>query len=388
MKMMINVAVLVGWLASFSASAAEPDFTPVRGLLKRVVAEGKVAGGSVLVLHGGKVVFAEGFGFADRKSKTAFQVNTPVVVASISKPLLGTAAFRLTQKGKLDLSEPVSTYLPEFENAKLVSGAKLQRSPSMIELLSHTSGLRPAEAPGGRPWFSDFTKGKKLPAVVYHYALEFPFYAPPGTRYAYSGIGTDVAARVLEVTSRQSRNALFVAEVAKPLGMTQTFYRDAESVKSIGQMPTRYYLGKDKTLQVSRKRYMPKQGDYSSSGGTIISTAPDLAKWLLMIRNDGKHEGGVFLKPEVMAKMLTKAPRSSNAQGGLFIRKKDTNGKVLVVGHSGSSGTNCWIDFKHDIIGIMLTQTRGKDIKPFRIELEKRIQQCLVSRAAGKVLTK
>jgi CubicO group peptidase (beta-lactamase class C family) len=100
----------------------------------------------------------------------------------------------------------------------------------VIELFTHTSGLRHDEAPGGRPWFASWTEGKTLAQVVKRYALEFPFMAQPGTRYAYSGIGTDVAARVLEVAAARPRNALIVIEVTKPLGMTQTFYRDANSI--------------------------------------------------------------------------------------------------------------------------------------------------------------
>jgi CubicO group peptidase (beta-lactamase class C family) len=142
-------------------------------------------------------------------------------------------------------------------------------------------------------------------------------------------------------------------------------------------MPTRYYRGKDGTLLVSRTRPLPPPDTYSSSGGSILSTAPDLARWLLMIRNGGRVGEKVFLAPETVADMLAKSPGSRNARGGLFIRKKDASGKAIVIGHTGSSGTNCWIDFEHDLIGIMLTQTRGKDITPFRIKLEKQVTECV-----------
>jgi len=366
-------------LVALSAGAAV-DFAPVNRLLEKAVTEGTVAGGSVLVLHRGDVVFEEGFGFADIKTRAPFKADAPVIVASISKPLLGTAAFRLAEKGVLKLSTPISEYLPDFKATKLESGDSLVRSPTTAELFAHIAGTRNSEAPGGRPWFASWTAGKPLAHVVERYALEFPFAAQPGTRYAYSGIGTDIAARVLEVAAGQPRNVLFVAEVSKPLGMTRTFFRDASSVKRVGPMPTRYYRGKNGELAVSRKRHLPPTNTYSSSGGSVISTAPDLAKWLLMIRNHGRHEGHAFLAPETVANMLAEISPSRNARGGLFIRKKDESGKVIVVGHTGSSGTNCWINFEHDLIGIMLTQTRGKDIKPFRIALERLITECVANR--------
>ncbi|PHR90795.1 MAG: hypothetical protein COA78_34405 [Blastopirellula sp.] len=371
-----TVHLLAFFALLLGSQATAQDFSAVRALLKDAVSQQQVAGGTVLVLHRGEVVFEESFGFADILSKTPFKADTPVIVASISKPLLGTAAFRLAEQGKLDHSAAISDYLPEFSSVKLESGEVITRAPTLTELFTHTSGMRNSEAPGGRPWFAKWTEGTPLADVVKRYASEFPFQANPGKRYAYSGIGTDVAARVLEVASGQPRNVLLVAHVAKPLGMTSTFYRDARSLKQIGRMPTRYFHGKKGKLLKSTLRPVPPTNTYSSSGGSIISTAPDLARWLMMIRNQGQHEDEAFLKPETITAMLHEFPLSKNAQGGLFIREKDATGRAIVVGHSGSSGTNCWINFKQDVIGIMLTQTRGSDIKQFRIELEKRVTEC------------
>ena len=248
MKHLFAIALLM-----ISARALAADFAPLSAFLKDAVDKGEVAGGSVLVFHRGNVVFQKGFGFADLKNNTPFQVGTPVVVASISKPLLGTVAFRLSEQGKVNLAAPISESLPEFAGRKLVSGDLFNRAPTTLELFTHTSGIRQSESPGGRPWFATWTKGKPLEKVVKRYAAEFPFEAQPGTRYAYSGIGTDVAARVLEVASDKPRNELFVAELAGPLGMTHTFYRDAVSLKKTGPMPTRYYRGEEGKLLVSEE---------------------------------------------------------------------------------------------------------------------------------------
>jgi len=355
------------------AAAEAPDLTSVKQYLKQSVTDGTVAGGSVLIIHKGKVVYGSGFGYFDRKTKKPFKLDTPVIVASISKPLLATAAFRLVDNKKLSLTEPINTYLPEFNNAKLESGVLLKRSPNMVDLFTHTSGLRNDNASGGRPWFAKWTSGKPLSEVVKGFAKSYPFKANPGTRYAYSGIGTDVAARVLEVTTGKPRNTLLVDELSSPLGMEKTHYWDVTSVAKVGPMPTRYYRGDKEKLLESRKYKVPAEHTYASSGGTVITTAPDLGRWLMMIRNGGKHEGKRFLSAVILAEMLTPQKGSKNVKGGLFVRRKDDKSKVLSLGHTGSSGTNCWIDFEHDLIGVMLTQTRGKDIKPFRIELEKRI---------------
>ncbi|MEM7390920.1 MAG: serine hydrolase domain-containing protein [Verrucomicrobiota bacterium] len=365
------MALLIG------GSAAAMDFTPVGRMADEAVEQGKVAGGTVLLLRGGDVVYERSFGFADIESKTPFGVDSPVIIASISKPLLGTAAFRLAEQGRLNPEAPITAYLPAFADRKLESGEPLIRPPTTIECFAHTGGLRPAAAPGGLPWFSRWTQDVPLAVVVSRYAEDFPFKTQPGTKYAYSGIGTDVAARVLEVAAGQPRNELLRTVVAEPLGMKHTFYRDAESLQRLGAMPTRYRYGKNDRIIEDRKRFVPAKNMYSSSGGAIISTAQDLARWLLMIQNHGRHEGATLLKRETVVAMLAAHPPSSKARGGFSIRKKNERGEATVVGHSGSSGTNCWIDFDRDLIGVMLTQTRGRDIKPFRIRLEKKIYTCL-----------
>ena len=95
-----------------------------------------------------------------------------------------------------------------------------------------------------------------------------------------------------------------------------------------------------------------------------------------MIRNGGEHEGKPFLSPEWFAKMLSPHPGSRCVKGGLFIRRSDATGQPAVLGHSGSSGTNCWLDFERDLIAILLTQTRASDLRGFRRETERLITAC------------
>ena len=120
------------------------------------------------------------FGFADVASKRPFRLESPVVIASISKPLVGTTAFRLSQKEKLDLLVLVSKYLPELLKGVLESGVPLKRAPTTQELLMHISGMRGSEAPGGRPWLASWTEGKLLGEVVQRDEVEFPFKAQRG----------------------------------------------------------------------------------------------------------------------------------------------------------------------------------------------------------------
>ena len=373
MRQLILIVLIV---ISISQVTLAQDFSPVEQFVAQAVTDRQIAGGCILVLKDGEVIFEHAFGYADIESQIPYEMDMPAVIASISKPLLGTVAFRLAEAGKLDLARPISEYLPEFEDSRLESGEPLERAPTTFELFTHTSGMRPDKAEGGRPWFAKWARGKSLEEVVRQFATEFHFKTRPGSRYAYSGIGTDIAARVLEVVGRESRNELLQSELTVPLGMTGTFYRDQGSLQQVeGRMPTRYYLRESGQLVKRRVYPVPPGGTYSASGGSVISTAQDLAQWLLMIRNHGSHNGEQYLDETTLAKMLEPYPGSYNVHGGLAVKRRNEARKIVALGHTGSSGTSCWIDFERDVIGIILTQTGGQ-FKPFRLGLEEQINNC------------
>lgn len=361
----ILLALVVSLVVPISPGRGEEKaaFVEIRSFLMQQVEAGKIAGGTVLILHRGEPVYREALGYADLESSRPFSAQDRVVIASISKPILATALFRLADAERLNLKSPVTGYLPEFSTSKLESGEGLERAPTTLELISHSGGALSFYRKGGRPWFASWTLEKTLAEVVSQYASAVPFESVPGSRYAYSGIGTDIAARVGEVASGQPRNELVSTEVTIPLGMGDTGYGEARSDKE--KMPTRYLIdGESGELRKSRPRPMPKPGEYSSSGGAIVSNADDLSIWLKMVANGGRHGDAVFLSPEAIDEFLKPSPLGRTTGGGFHIRRRDEKGGLALIGHSGSSGTDCWIDFENDLIGIVLTQTGSKAAKP------------------------
>ena len=356
------------------------DFETVSSFLEDSVRNKVVAGGALLILEAGNVTYESAFGYADLESKRAFTVGTPVIIASISKPILGTLAYRLADQGNLNLGAPITDYLPAYIDARLESGESLKRPPTIIELLSHTGGTRLAERRLGRPWFATWTRGLRLNEVVNGYVGRIPFESQPGTKFAYSGIGTDIAAGAIEAAAGTPRNQLLTEEFANPLGMKYTRFRDSAAVAALPPLPTRYYRGDKGELLVYDGLPVPSTNTYSSSGGSIISTATDLAQWLAMIRNHGLHRGDSFLSTKAIQEMLTPVSPGNRTRGGFAILREDDHGTALAIGHSGSSGTYCWLDFQTDVIGIMLTQTKGSDIKTFRLELVQKINACLAEK--------
>jgi CubicO group peptidase (beta-lactamase class C family) len=380
MRVIFGIYCLITYVY-LSANSYGQDLSTIKPFLDEQVKEGKVAGGSVLVYHKGKTIFYEGFGYFDIESQTAFKPDSPVVIASISKPVLGTALHKLSDSGKLDLNAGIDKYFPAIAVAKLQSGETVNRAPTTIELLTHTAGIINDESKGGRIWFQSWVRNKSLEYVMDKVIAENPFRHHPGLKTSYSGVGTDIAARVGEISSGLPRNKMLQVYFAEPLGMKDTFYRDKAGLELRKlKMPTRYHISKvTGKLNANRVGNLPESDTYASSGGSVVSTAQDLLKWMLMIRNSGKHNGVTYLLPNTLNAMLTKNKVGNAAAGGLWVRESDAEGKALVLGHTGSSGTSIWIDLKNDIIGIILTQTKGSDFKPVRLELEKRIHEALLN---------
>src|SRR5687767_15263647 len=89
--------------------------------------------GNVLIAKEGKIIFQKSYGFADRESKKPNTLQTEFRVGSLTKMFTSTTILQLAEQSKLSLNDPVSKYVPEFQN-----GDKIQ----IKHLLSHTSGIK------------------------------------------------------------------------------------------------------------------------------------------------------------------------------------------------------------------------------------------------------
>lgn len=115
--------------------------------MQSLVDEGKVAGGVTMMARHGKVIHLKAVGMADREEKKPMTTDAIFRIASMTKPITSVAIMMLWEEGKLGLDDPVSKFIPEFKNPKvLVSVEPLETRPAKGEitirhLLTHTSGL-------------------------------------------------------------------------------------------------------------------------------------------------------------------------------------------------------------------------------------------------------
>jgi CubicO group peptidase (beta-lactamase class C family) len=347
-------------------------FDKAKAALEVDVKSGKIPGAVLLIAKGGQVVDlttvgTEGPGDADPTSaETIFRIY------SMSKPIVSIAAMQLVEEGKLALEDPISNYIPEFANPKVLGKDGKTTRPATREitvrdLLSHESGLiygvfATSDDPLGKLYMAagdtrfDFTALDLAKSIA---ALPLAF--DPGTAWNYSR-STDVLGAVLEKASGKTLDVLLNERIFTPLGMNDThFYLEPDEANRLAEPPTtlKAPLSTPKIVQ-----------PMLSGGGGLNSTTEDYFRFVEMLRGKGEYRGVRIVKPETLDAMLVDqigpavdrknwfyGPLGGFGLGfGLLPIDLRDPVKGNVFSWSGYAGTNMWVDPKNDITMVFMIQ--------------------------------
>src|SRR5438876_12452239 len=164
-------------LATTLSALADPSKLPgIGAAMQEMVAKNEVAGSVTLVVTKDKFVHLESTGFADVATKRPMTPDTLFWIASMTKPITGTAILLLQDEGKLNVADPVSKYLPGFADLKTPSGKPANLT--ITQILTHTSGLGEASGP-------DAQKARTLADLVPLW-LAAPMQYEPGEKWKYT----------------------------------------------------------------------------------------------------------------------------------------------------------------------------------------------------------
>ncbi len=363
----------------------------VNEFIERMQRERKVAGAVTLIARHGKVVSLTAHGFADLESKRAMRVDDLFQLQSMTKPIATVAALQLIEHGKLQLSDPVSKFLPAFaditvavERADAVGGLVLvpaARPMTVLDLMTHRAGfvgLPPRDSPAARirreavktlPANLDFT----LAEYVTHLATS-PLETQPGAAFRY-GPATVVLGRVIEVITGKRLDVVLHEQIFTPLGMTDTFFTVPEAKRARVVSP--YALKPGQGLVRTPLDLMAPR--FLSAGGNLYGTAADYLRFCQMLLNGGELNGSRILSRESVALMTTSQVDSiplpflpGQSFGlGVAIRKADDPtawlGSPGTYGWSGGYNTYFRIDPRKEVIFALFAQ---QAFSPFDLELQ------------------
>jgi CubicO group peptidase (beta-lactamase class C family) len=380
------------------AGLSETKLAEVDRFMERQVAEQKLAGGIVMVAHGGKIGFFGVYGSQDREAQKPMSPDTIFRIYSMSKAITTAAALTLCDQGKLGLDDPVSKYIPSFTNL-MVATANGLRPPSqpmtIRDLMLHVSGLSYGGNPGWNPAFPPAvneawarlkpTESTNLAEMV-EKVSQAPLPFDPGTDWTY-GVGIDVLGRVIEVVSGENLDEFLARVIYRPLDMKDTgFSVPPEKLSRFVAI----YNRADGALKAIDESKFTRPTTYLSGGGGLVSTARDYMRFLMMIQNGGELDGHRVLRAKTVKLMSSNVlpeqafpihfgneKRFGTGFGlGFAVCSKvtewDPAAHVGEFGWDGAASTHYWISPADKLIVITLEQ-----IKPYEWDTERGIKKII-----------
>ncbi|MDX3109123.1 serine hydrolase domain-containing protein [Nonomuraea angiospora] len=255
---MLRTALVAICLTFVPAPASVP--ASVDAYVEQYRAATGLPGVAVAITRKGEVIHAAGYGrTATGEPVTA---GTPMAMASVSKSFTALAVMQLAEQGKVALDQPVRRYLPEFTMAD-PRAAKI----TVRQLLNQTSGMADSAFREKSLPQPDTLQGAVARLRTARLAAE------PGTAFSYHNTNYQVAARLVEVVSGRPFAAYLDAHVFEPLGMRHSTTIDTDRDLPATARGHLYVLG--------RAVAVPEPAGFGNGSGGVISTADDMARWLI-----------------------------------------------------------------------------------------------------------
>lgn len=357
---------------------------------------GEVAGIEIMAVRHGKIADLHLYG---NKHMDADPVTRDTIfrMYSQTKPMAGVGMMVLYEKGLWTLDDPITKFIPEFANLKVIGPngpdgkptlVDMVRPPTMRELMTHTAGFGYGLRTGNP--VDDMFRDKK---VLSSHSLKemidkiatIPLLYQPGTRWSYS-IAADIQGFLIEKLSGQTFGQFMQQNVWGPLKMTDTgFMVPPENGARLSGV---FVLNPQtqKPFELTNSLF-PDLQDFTqppmmeSGGGGSVSTADDYGRFCQMILNKGELDGVRILKPETVALMeenqIEASVQPQDGNSGIPTIGSDAIGFGLdfavirdpaklgskqgagSVWWGGAAGTWFWIDPKNDLFFLGMIQRFG-----------------------------
>ncbi len=322
-----------------------------RDLVKSQLAP-KVPGLAVAVAADGKIIWSEGFGFADLEKQMRVTATTRFRIGSVSKSLTAAGLALLVERGKLDLDAPVQKYVPAFPDKGAIITTRL--------LAGHLAGIRHYKG-------EEFLLNKPFKNVREGLTIfeNDPLVAPPGTKYSYSTYGFNLISAVMEVAAKQEFLSYMEQNVFRPLGMKDT--RPDRAGANDPQRTQFYESDAQGRFVVSPT----VDSSYKWAGGGFLSTPEDL------VRFGSAHLQPGFLKKETLNQLFTSQRTSDGKETGYGMGwsiLKDAQGHRILM-HTGSSIGGTSVLLIHPDSKIVVAMICNHSRSPFSKEAREAIAE-------------
>lgn len=355
-------------------------------VMKDYISRGKMPGMVALIARHGKIAYYKSFGRMDIEANKPMTKDAMFRIASMTKAITSVTLMTLYEEGKFLLTDPISKYIPEFKNPKVVVKSPTGDSAMLIpakseitirELLNHTSGITYGDAlqrsyytKAGMTVGLTPTQGTIKEKILT--LAKLPLISQPGEEFHY-GMSVDVLGYLVEVLSGIPLDVYMRKHIFEPLKMPDTYF-SVPPVK-FSSLATLYKMGNDSLLTKATGYFpYPAEQTYFSGGAGLVSTAADYARFAQMLLNKGQLDGTRILSRKTIELM------TSNSIGDLYIFNPFKHNGIMgdkfglgfgirtergvydeleslgSFGWDGAFYTRFWVDPKEDMFGIFLSQ--------------------------------
>ncbi len=276
-------------------NAVDNAVAKLDGLAEDLMKKSGIPGMAVAVVHGGKTVYAKGFGVKDVQTGEKIDPDTVFQLASLSKPIASTVVAHQVGVNAIGWDTPVVSKLPWFA----LSDPAVTQMVNVGDLFSHRSGL-PDHA---GDMLEDLGYDRRY---VLEHLRQLPL-DPFRISYAYTNFGLTAAAEAVAEGAGKSWEDLSDDVLLKPLGMSSSSYRFAD-YEARPNRATGHILV-DGKYQPLYKR----DPDPEAPAGGASSSVNDMTHWLAMVLADGSYDGKQVVDPKALLPALTPQIVSSPA---------------------------------------------------------------------------
>jgi CubicO group peptidase (beta-lactamase class C family) len=319
---LVFLSVLIVIIFNLNSSANQPD---LEGRIDRFITTQMkthhVPGLALAITRNDQVLHVQGYGTANNDQPVTPQTQS--LIASVSKSFTAIAVMQLVEAGQINLDSPVQIYLPEFTLTNPVIAAKI----TIRHLLNQVSGLSDLGFPE-----LQLSQVTTISERVTSLSQARPV-ASPGAQFHYFNPNYEVLARVVEVVSQQPFSAYLQTHIFTPLQMSRTLNAttSADAFQGATNMAQGHLMGFGIPFAY------PEMSGYLSGSSGIISTAEDMANYLIFQANSGQFKETKLLSQSSVALMHTPSKTTGSSYGmGWF--KGSENGEPAIK-HNGVLST-------------------------------------------------
>lgn len=315
-------------------NAVDDAVAQLDGLATDLMDKSGIPGMAVAVVHGGKTLYAKGFGVKDVRTGEKVDPDTVFQLASVSKPLAATVVAQQVGENRVEWDTPIVSKLPWFA----LSDPAVSRMVTVGDMMSHRSGL-PDHA---GDMLEDLGYDRRQ---VLERLRQLPL-DPFRDSYAYTNFGYTAGAEAVAASAGKDWETLADEVMLGPLGMGVTSYRfadyEARANRAVGHIHV-------------DGRYEPsfvRDADAESPAGGASSSVNDMTRWLAMVLANGNHDGRQIvdadaLLPALSPQAVSSPPREPAMRSGFYgfgFNVGTTSAARTELSHSGAfelgTGTN------------------------------------------------